>query len=90
MMLDLIPTNQKSFYGKAQVEVLGDKRVLWSYGTPIMEQMLEDGELHRYEWMFENPRGEWVDWGATTGKHIRAFCGLCKKDYMKLPVVERN
>ena len=90
MKAELQPVNQKSFYGKAQVEFLPDKIVLWSYDTPIMERRLDDDSLARYGWMFENYKGEWVDWGATTGRHIKAFCGLNKKEYMKLPVVEHN
>ena len=26
----------------------------------------------------------WNDWTATTGRHIKAFCGLSKAEYMSL------
>ena len=59
-MFELIPTNgQKSFYGKAVVEV---KRAL-------------NGDLTRL----------YAGWSQTTGKHIKAFCGLDKAGFMALP-----
>lgn len=65
---------QKSFYGKATV-VVGDDgtRTLYSYGTAIIKQTA-DGELVRL----------WDDWSATTGKHIKAFCGINKAEYDRL------
>lgn len=27
----------------------------------------------------------WNGWSATTGRHISAFCGLNKKEYLELP-----
>lgn len=75
-MYELIPTNgQKSFHGKAVVETYHDgSAVLFSYNTPIIKRTLK-GELVRL----------WAGWSATTGKHIKAFCGLNKAGFMALP-----
>lgn len=72
---ELTPTNnQKSFYGKAQVRVDDDgSRTLLSYGTEIVKRHA-NGFLQRL----------WGGWSATTGKHIKAFCGLNKKEFDKL------
>lgn len=70
---DLSPLDgqQKSFYKKAQiVEDPNGNKTLYSYGTRIMEKTA-DGELKKY----------WNGWSMTTGKHIKAFCGLNKKEY---------
>lgn len=73
---ELTPTNnQASFYGKARV-VIDDEgtETLISYDTPIIERTA-DGKLNRL----------WFgDWTATTGRHIKAFCGLNKKQFMAL------
>lgn len=72
---ELMPTNgQKSFYGKAYVIIdnNGDE-TLYSYNTPVIRKSIS-GKLTRL----------WSGWSATTGKHINAFCGLGKADYMKL------
>lgn len=72
---ELIPTNgRKSFYGKAVVEVAQDgTETLYSYNTPIIKRLIS-GELVRL----------WDGWSATTGRHIAAFCGLNKAEYMSL------
>lgn len=65
--------NQKSFYGKAKVLILANgMSVLKSYNTLILAQ---DG--NRFMRL-------WEGWSATTGKHIRSFCGMRKKDFDKL------
>lgn len=73
---ELTPTNnQASFYGKAKV-VVDDEgtETLISYDTPIIERTA-DGKLNRL----------WFgDWTATTGRHIKSFCGLNKKQFMAL------
>lgn len=73
---ELTPTNnQASFYGKARV-VIDDEgtETLISYDTPIIERTA-DGKLNRL----------WFgDWTATTGRHIKSFCGLNKKQFMAL------
>lgn len=74
--IELKPTNgQKSFWGKCYVKFENGNKVLYSYDTKILEQR-RDGALIRF----------WNDWSVTTGKHIKAFCGLNKAEYMKLPV----
>lgn len=72
---ELIPTDgRKSFYGKAvvQIEENGTETLL-SYGTPITKRLVS-GELVKL----------WDGWTATTSRHIRAFCGLNKADFMSL------
>ena len=73
---ELIPTTgqKKSFYGKAVVVVEDNgTETLYSYGTPIVKRLVS-GELVKM----------WDGWTATTGKHIKAFCGLNKAAYMNL------
>ena len=72
---ELIPMRgQKSFYGKAVVVVEDNgTETLYSYGTPIVKRLVS-GELVKM----------WDGWTATTGKHIKAFCGLNKTAYMNL------
>ena len=73
-MYDLEPLYQKSFYGKAKVEIKDDgTETLYSYGTPIIRRN-PDGTLKRL----------WFGWSATTGKHIISFCGLNKKQFEAL------
>lgn len=71
---ELIPTlkqNQKSFYGKARVQIDEDGTAfLYSYNTLILSKDI-DGNYIRY----------WDGWSQTTGKHIKAFSGLNKKEY---------
>lgn len=72
---ELIPTDgRKSFYGKAVVVVEDNgTKTLYSYGTPIVKRLVS-GELVKM----------WDGWTATTGRHIKAFCGLNKAAYMSL------
>lgn len=67
-------TSQKSFYGKAFVEIddNGDE-ILYSYNTPIIKKLV-DGTYKKL----------WDGWTATTGKHIKSFCGLSKAEFMGL------
>lgn len=73
---ELIPTDGiKSFYHKAIVEVDKDgNETLYSYGTPIIKRLVF-GDLVKL----------WSGWSATTGRHIKAFCGLNKAEYSALP-----
>lgn len=75
---DLIPTDgRKSFYGKAKVFIEDDgTETLYSYNTPIIKRTAA-GELVRI----------WDGWSATTGRHITAFCGIHKAEYINLPVM---
>lgn len=72
---ELIPHDgRKSFYGKAIVEVAQDgTETLYSYNTPIIKRLVS-GELVKL----------WSGWSATTGRHIAAFCGLNKAEYISL------
>ena len=65
---------RKSFYGKAVVIVEDNgTETLYSYNTPIIKRLVS-GELVKL----------WDGWTATTGRHIKAFCGLNKAAYMSL------
>lgn len=67
-------TSQKSFYGKAIVQVDNNgNETLYSYNTPIIKKYV-DGTYKKL----------WDGWTATTGKHIRSFCGLSKAEFMGL------
>ena len=78
---ELIPNNgRKSFYGKAVVDTLDDgSQVLYSYNTPIIKKY-PNGELKRL----------YDGWSATTGSHIKAFCGLDKKGFLNLEYEQFN
>lgn len=69
---------QQSFYGKALVAKENDGDVLYSYLTKICK-CYNDGTIKKY----------WDDWSNTTGRHIKAFCGLNKKQFGALPLDER-
>lgn len=67
--------SHKSFYGKAFVEVDDSgMETLFSYNTPIIRKA-PNGAMKRL----------WDGWSATTGRHIRAFAGINKKEYEALP-----
>ena len=72
---ELTPTDgRKSFYGKAVVIVEDNgTETLYSYNTPIIKRLVS-GDLVKL----------WDGWTATTGRHIRAFCGLNKAAFMSL------
>lgn len=72
----LMPTDgRKSFYGKAFVEInTAGTETLYSYGTPIISRN-KRGNLKKL----------WGGWSATTGRHIKSFCGLNKKEFEQLP-----
>lgn len=64
----------KSFYKKAYVEDDETSKTLISYGTPVI-RILNDGSLIRL----------WPGWSATSGRHIKAFCGISKHDFLQMP-----
>lgn len=71
---ELKATSQKSFYRKAIVQVDNNgNETLYSYNTPIIKKYV-DGTYKKL----------WDDWTATTGKHIRSFCGLSKAEFIEL------
>lgn len=72
----LQPSQQKSFYGKAKVIVQDDgSETLYSYDTPIIRRNA-DGTYTRL----------WDSYSQTTGRHIKAFCGMTKKEFEELPL----
>lgn len=74
---NLIPNDShKSFYGKARV-IVGDDgtETLISYKTAVIRKA-PDGTLIRL----------WGGWSATTGRHVRAFCGIGKSEWDKMEV----
>lgn len=78
---ELMPTDgHKSFYKKAVVRIYDDgTEVLHSYGTDVITRKA-DGALVRH----------WDGWSATTGRHVAAFCGINKKAWDKMPVVDNR
>ena len=88
---ELKPTDRKSFYGKAVVEIdeINGTRTLYSYDVKIMSVDDRTGELHRFWDGFAecgfNGRTTYK-WSATTGRHIAAFCGLNKASFLALPL----
>lgn len=65
---------RKSFYGKAKVIIFdNDDELLTSYDTKIMMKT-KDGKFIKY---FDG-------WTQTTGRHIKAFCGMNKKEFEQL------
>ena len=74
-LYELRPTDgRKSFYGKALVRKDDDgSETLFSYMTPIIRRGA-DGTLVPL----------WYGWTATTGRHIKAFCGLNKAEFFEL------
>lgn len=91
--VDLLPNNsQKSFYGKAKVRFNPNYHVLFSYDTPICVVVTETKQLYSIwtgGYTFNKNYGLWGtipesgDWSRTTGKHIKAFCGLNKAEYLR-------
>lgn len=77
IIYELKPTpeqNQKSFYNKAFVTISEDgTEFLYSYNILIMTRDM-DGNYIRH----------WKYWTQTTGKHIKAFSGLNKKEFLNL------
>ena len=69
--------SRKSFYGKAIVCIDRKGEILYSYNTPVIVRRL-DGKLERL----------WNGWSATTGRHVKAFCGISKKEWNKMKVVK--
>lgn len=76
LIYDLLPNNgRKSFYGKARVMEDADGKVLLSYGRTIIREH-DDGQL--------TPLTDPINITQTTATHIKSFCGITKKDYVKL------
>lgn len=68
--------NQIDFYRKAKVVVQDDgSETLYSYDTAVLRKNV-DGTYTRL----------WDSYSTTTGKHIKAFSGMTKKEFDKLPL----
>lgn len=66
----------KSFFGKAVVRINDDiSETLYSFGIPIIKKY-DDGRIERL----------YDGWNTKIGKHVKAFCGLSKKQFIELPV----
>lgn len=86
--LSAMGTSQKSFYGKALVELTDKGIVLYSYNTPVLR--LDGEKLHRL----------WGGFSTTTQRHINAlllqmgmgedkpFVTMTKKVWGSMPVEE--
>lgn len=75
---ELIPDDgRKSFYGKAIVVIDSEdnSETLYSYNTPIIRSD-SNGKLTRL----------YGGYSVTTGRHIRSFCGLNKKQFMEMEI----
>lgn len=66
--------SHKSFYKKAFVIYADGVEYLQSYNT-IVAVKTDDGTIHR----------TWDGYSATTQRHIKAFAGLNKHEYLSLP-----
>lgn len=75
---ELVPTDShKSFYGKAEIiNLKNGTRLLRSYST-IVAGITKSGKMFR----------SWSGWSATTGRHIKSFMGLNKREWESLPFV---
>lgn len=76
---ELKPTagqKQRSFYGKATV-IIDDNgsNTLLSYDTPIIKKDSNGDFIRLYD-----------GYTMTTGKHIKAFCGMNKAEFMRIPL----
>lgn len=76
-MYELTPVDgRKSFYGKAAVMIEDNgTETLYSYNTPIIKRTAA-GTFVKL----------WDGWSATTGRHIKAFCGMSKAEFTALPM----
>lgn len=68
----------KSFYRKAIIKKDAQGReVLYSYDTPVLRKE-KDGSYTRL----------WDGWSATTGRHIKSWANIDKKEWDKMEVVD--
>ena len=68
---------RKSFYNKAVVRIDRKGETLYSYNTLVIVRR-PNGKLERL----------WSGWSDTTGRHVKAFCGINKKEWDKMEVVK--
>lgn len=76
-MYKLMPTDgRKSFYGKARVIRADDgSETLYSYDTAIIKRNVDGTLVPLYDGSL---------YSMTTSRHVKAFCGLNKAEYMAL------
>lgn len=75
--------------------ILNEKGQNFSSGCPVVV-IDDDGTEHLISYNTEILRKDtkgnitrvWTGWSQTTGKHIKAYCGLNKAGYDKLPFAE--
>lgn len=87
--------SHKSFYGRAFVRKYDDgSESLFSYDTEIIWRSPNGKNWRVWEgsWIlrhgpFNTVYEDFYEWTATTGRHIRAYCGLNKKEFLALPCV---
>lgn len=70
---ELAPNGTQKVSMEKPLSKLTTPETLYSYNTPIIKR-LSNGSLVRL----------WGGWSNTTGKHIKAFCGLNKAGFMGL------
>ena len=83
MVYELMPKNGRaSFYGKAMIKVDKDgTETLLSYDTPIIKK--SGNKLMR---LYNIKNNDFINGvSCTTCSHIISFCGLHKKQFVKLP-----
>ena len=85
---------RKSFYGKAKVFIADDSGIgargiafLISYDSVICARDMY-GEVERFPCEWNERQLDRDNWSATTGRHIAAFCGLNKKEFLDLPIAD--
>lgn len=74
--------------------ILNDKGMQFRCGAPVVV-IDDDGTEHLFSYNTEIVRKEksgtikrvWTGWSQTTGKHIKAYCGLNKSGYDLLDFV---
>lgn len=84
-----LPEQQKSFYGKAHIEKQDSAEFLISYETCVMKR--DDNGVFYRMWESVEPDeygtyepDEDAKLSATTLKHIKAFSGMNKREYLAL------
>lgn len=99
MVVEILPLDSHvSFYGKAHALFTPFYTALFSYKTPILMYIPATHNkpskfIRLYNGGYEYERPFWgnhyTDWSddvsATTLRHIKAFCGMNKKEFLALP-----
>ena len=75
--------SQKSFYGKAKVVSGPNGQTLYSYNTVIMTKKPNGDYIRHWDGGDYGKYG----WSNTTGRHIAAFSGMNKNQFLSLELV---